>query len=151
MRNLRASVRALKTLSPSAPRLSQAEISRRWQLDPDTCRRLIREFNLPATSGPGGRDRYSLRDIWRIEGLSNVPFQDSSAPAWWLLPLFTAADLADLFEVTPACIRTWVRTGRIPAVRLGQSLRFHARDILSDEELQALCDRSAHPPPKPKK
>jgi excisionase family DNA binding protein len=45
----------------------------------------------------------------------------------------TTADVAALLRVNPQTVRVWVRTGKIPHVRLGRTVR-----IPKDELLDAL-------------
>lgn len=43
--------------------------------------------------------------------------------------LLTPAEVAELCNVTPATVRVWIRSGRIPGVRVGGRFRIHRLDL----------------------
>jgi excisionase family DNA binding protein len=38
--------------------------------------------------------------------------------------LLTVREVAELFRITPSTVCAWAKSGRIPAVRIGHTLRF---------------------------
>ncbi|WP_207383430.1 helix-turn-helix domain-containing protein, partial [Thalassovita autumnalis] len=121
MANLRAAARTTSNL----PSLSQSQIAQRWRLDADTVRKISREHHLLPVPGPWKRARYSMLDVWRIEGIPHTVALDTSLRGDLLEPLATANDLAVQCGCTPATIRNWAREGVLPSLRLGGSVRFH--------------------------
>jgi len=126
MANLRAAARSASNL----PLLSQSQIARRWKLDADTARKVIRGHQLLPVPGPWKRARYSMLDVWRIEGIPHTVAMDWSQHRDLFEPLATASDLAKQFDCTPATIRNWAREGILPNIRLGGSVRFHTFAVL---------------------
>lgn len=122
---LRKTTKSLKKL----PVLKQVEIARRWQLDPDTVRKLIRMHNVPAAQGPWKRSRYYIAEIWRIEGVSAALMSDPDGHEALLEPLLTASDLAEQQGCTPATIRNYAREGLLKSIRLGTTIRFRWSDV----------------------
>lgn len=127
MANLRAAARSTSNL----PTLSQSQIAKRWRLDTDTVRKIIRDHHVIPVPGPWKRARFSVLDAWRIEGIPHTLAIDPSRKEELLASLTTARALADEFECTPATIRTWAREGTLPSVRLGGSIRFHTFAVRS--------------------
>ncbi|WP_169798757.1 helix-turn-helix domain-containing protein [Falsihalocynthiibacter arcticus] len=131
MTNLRAAARITSNL----PTLSQSQIAKRWQMDADTVRNIIRKHHLSPVPAPWKRARYSILDIWRVEGVSHASALDLSQHSDLLEPLATANDLAKLYNCTPATIRNWARESVLPSFRLGGSVRFHMfaiQEVLSE-------------------
>ena len=119
---LRAAARSTRNL----PSLSQAEIAKRWVLDPDTVRKIMSPLRIPPVHGPWKRPRYSILDIWRIEGVAHPRITDQTKVAELFKPLETAVIVAPRYHVVPGTIRDWAKNGIIPCARLGGSVRFHS-------------------------
>jgi excisionase family DNA binding protein len=49
----------------------------------------------------------------------------SHAPAANAVALLTTLQVARVFSVSPKTIHAWGRDGHLPAVRIGQTIRFH--------------------------
>jgi len=120
--NIRAALQALAGL----PNLSQAQVARRWHLDADTVRPILKAHRLPPVPGPWKHPRYAMADIWRIEGVPEPSILNQECHADLLKPLKTASELAAIKECDPATIRNWARDKTLPCVRLGTNIRFHA-------------------------
>jgi excisionase family DNA binding protein len=43
--------------------------------------------------------------------------------------LLRVEEAAELLAVTPACIRKWITTRRVPAVKLGRAVRLRAANL----------------------
>lgn len=135
MKQVMANLRAAARTASNLPALSQSQIAQRWRLDADTVRKIIRDHHLLPVPGPWKRARYSMLDIWRIEGIPHTVALDTSLRCDLLEPLATASDLAVQCGCTPATIRNWAREGVLPSLRLGGSVRFHifaVQSVLSD-------------------
>tara|TARA_R110002049_G_scaffold2822_4_gene22835 strand:- start:2577 stop:2969 length:393 start_codon:yes stop_codon:yes gene_type:complete len=111
------------------PVLTQVEIARRWQLDPDTVRKLIRIHNVPAAPGPWMRSRYPIAEIWRIEGVSAALMSDPENHEALFEPLLTANDLAEVMGCVPATVRKYARDETLKSIRLGITIRFRKSDV----------------------
>ncbi len=122
MTNLRAAARSTRNL----PTLSQVEIAKRWDLDADTVRKIMAPLRIPPVHGPWKRSRYSIQDVWRIEGIAHSQITEQALHAELLKPLETADIVAPRYRCVPATILNWAREGRIPCARLGGSVRFHS-------------------------
>ncbi len=122
MANLRAAARSISDL----PTLSQADIARRWALDSDTVRKIMSPLHLPPVHGPWKRPRYSIQDIWRIEGITHSQMKNQALHGDLLEPLLKACAVAPRYFCVPATILNWAREGLIPCARLGVSVRFHS-------------------------
>lgn len=125
MKNNLANLRKAARSASNLPTLSQTQIANRWRVDPDTARKILKEFGPPPVPGPWKRARYALLDIWCIEGISPAKIADPVIRADLLMPLKTAQELAQEWTCDPATVRNWARVGRLPFLRLGGSLRFH--------------------------
>jgi hypothetical protein len=135
MKQVMANLRAAARTASNLPALSQSQIAHRWRLDADTVRKIIRDHHLLPVPGPWKRARYSMLDVWRIEGIPHTVALDTSLHGDLLEPLATASDLAVQCHCTPATVRNWAREGVLPCLRLGGSVRFHifaVRGVLSD-------------------
>jgi hypothetical protein len=122
---LRESASALAGL----PVLTQTQIARRWQLDPDTIRKLLPMHNVPAAPGPWKRNRYSIVEIWRVEGVSAANMSDPEKHEALFEPLLTANDLAKEQELTPSAIRNYAREDLLKSIRLGTNIRFRRAEV----------------------
>jgi hypothetical protein len=61
--------------------------------------------------------------------------------------LLTASEVARFFRVSPFAVRTWARTGVLPAVRLSpRVIRFRRADVLAAVGLPAPPRYAAAPP-----
>ena len=109
--------------------LTQAEIARRWQLDPDTVRKLLRKRNVPAVPGAWKRSRFAISEIWRIEGVSAAQMRDPENHEALLEPLLTANDLAEVMGCVPATVRNYARDEILKSIRLGTTIRFRWSDV----------------------
>lgn len=130
MTNLRAAARSARNL----PTLSQAEIAKRWRLNADTVRKILKPLNLPPVPGPWKRARYAIQDIWRLEGIPQVQISDEALHAQLMEPLRTAGELAHQLGCDPATVRNWAREGHIPCARLQGSIRFHFFAVRRDPD-----------------
>lgn len=134
MKQIMANLRAAARTASSLPALSQSQIAQRWRLDADTVRKIIREHHLLPAPGPWKRARYSMLDIWRVEGIPHTVALNPSLHDDLLKPLATSNDLAVQCHCTAATVRNWAREGVLPCLRLGGSIRFHifaVRGVLS--------------------
>ena len=59
-----AELRLKSRLIHQLPTLSQCEIARRWRVDTDTARGIIRDAKIPRARGRWERARYCILDIW---------------------------------------------------------------------------------------
>jgi hypothetical protein len=123
--NLRKSSKALAGL----PVLSQTQISKRWKLDPDTVRKLLRDHSIPTAPGPWKRARYAISEIWRVEGVSAATMSDPEHHTALFEPLLTANDLAELLDCVPATVRNYARDELLKSIRLGTTIRFRRCDV----------------------
>ena len=123
--NLRKSSKALAGL----PVLSQTQIAKRWKLDPDTVRKLLRDHNVPTAPGLWKRARYAIVEIWRVEGVSAATMGDRDYHEALFEPLLTANDLADVLECCPATVRNYARDEMLQSIRLGATIRFRTCDV----------------------
>ena len=117
-----------KSLS-SLPVLTQTQIARRWRLDPDTVRELLRVHNPPAAPGPWKWPRYSIAEIWRIEGVSAEQMSDPEKHEALFEPLLTANDLAEELDCVPATVRNYAREDLLKSIRLGTNIRFRRDEV----------------------
>jgi hypothetical protein len=131
MKNNMANLRAAARSTSNLPSLSQSQIAKRWQLDADTVRKIIRDHHLMPVPGPWKRARFSVLDVWRAEGIPHTIAMDPSRHEELSEPLTTARAMADENDCTPATIRTWAREGTLPSIRLGGSVRFHTFAVRS--------------------
>jgi len=129
MNNCLSKLRKSARANASLPVLTQSQIARRWQLDPDTVRKILRKCSVPAVPGPWKRSRYSILEIWRVEGVSTADLSDQTRHEALFEPLLTASDLADEFGCVPATIRNYVRENHLKSIRLGGSIRFRWSDV----------------------
>ncbi len=70
--------------------------------------------------------RYSILDIWRIEGVPQSHLNNQTFHEQLMEGLISADDVAPRYDVVPGAIYDWARKGIIPCVRLGGSVRFHS-------------------------
>jgi hypothetical protein len=117
-----------KSLS-SLPVLTQTQIARRWQLDPDTVRKLLQMHNVPAAPGPWKRSRYSIVEIWRVERVSAADMSDPEKHESLFEPLLTANDLAEELDCVPATVRNYARDDLLKSIRLGANIRFRRDEV----------------------
>jgi hypothetical protein len=122
---LRKSASALADL----PVLTQTQIARRWQLDPDTVRKHLRMHNPPAAPGPWKRNRYSIAEIWRIEGVSAEQMKNPENHEALFEKLLTANDLAKEQKSTPEKIRKYAREDLLKSFRVGTNVRFRRAEV----------------------
>lgn len=123
--NLRKSSKALAGL----PVLSQTQIAKRWKLDPDTVRKLLRDHSVPTAQGPWKRARYAIAEIWRVEGVSAATMSDREHHEALFEALLTANDLAEVLECCPATVRNYARDQMLKSIRLGTTIRFRKCDV----------------------
>ena len=126
-----AELRLKSRLIHQLPTLSQCEIARRWRVDPDTARGIIRDAKIPRARGPWKRARYCILDIWRLEGIPISTALSRSDHSELMSPLLKVSDLAEVCRCSSATIRNWVRAGMITSITLGGSIRFHDHVISS--------------------
>lgn len=120
--NIRKTARALAGL----PSLSQTEIGKRWKLDTDTVRRLLKEHGVASVPSALKRPHYSLADVWRLEGVSNADLHNSDRHSGLEAPLLTAHDVAKVAGTTPTTIRNYARDKTLESIKLGGSIRFRS-------------------------
>ncbi|WP_375264233.1 helix-turn-helix domain-containing protein [Palleronia sp.] len=112
------------------PVLTVPQIAKRWRLDPDTVRPILRARDIPKAPGPWRHPRYAFMDILRLEGVQGEQLERPEDFSDLSEKLMTATELAEQFVCVPATIRNWAAQDLIPSIRLGGSIRFRRSDVL---------------------
>jgi excisionase family DNA binding protein len=71
-----------------------------------------------------------LRTLVR-EVLHEVLAEERAQVAATEAPLLDVYEAAELANLKPATIRTWINAGRLPAMRAGRRFRVHRADVLA--------------------
>ncbi len=124
-----SNLRKIATRRAAMPVLTVPQIAKRWRLDPDTVRPILRDRELPKAPGPWRHPRYALMDILRLEGVQGEQLERPEDFPELSEPLMTATELAELFVCVPATIRNYAAQDLIPSIRLGGSIRFRRSDV----------------------
>lgn len=92
-----------------------------WRVSLETARRLLNEAGVTPVNGSGW-NRYSWRDIWRMEGVRYVPSHDYAA---YKAPLLRTHDVVRLDPAgrSERTIRRLMAQGDIPVIFLSRTLR----------------------------
>lgn len=108
------------TVAPVA--LTLTALARRWRVDVETARRVLRGRGVPAQR-THATPRYLRRDVLAVEragALAGVAWPDASAP------LLTTDEVGAALDIDASTARRYAAAGRVAATRLGpRLLRFH--------------------------
>jgi hypothetical protein len=124
------------TRTKSAGIVSLAEVARHWQVSPATASEILRLSGVQDTGLRKG-PTYRRKDIWRVEGVPDVP--EALWVEYWE-PLLTPADLAEIMpDKDPRTIRRDLESRRWPVIDLGErTRRVRARELAREIEMRSV-------------
>ncbi len=72
--------------------------------------------------------RYALKDTGKNEGAS---FPQTSAAPLHNYTLATAPELAGICKVSRRSVDNWIKTRRVPFLKIGGSIRFNVAEVMA--------------------
>ena len=121
------------------------QISRHWQFDPDTTRKILVRNQVKPVLGRWKRKRYSILEVWRVEGVPESQMMDAARHAELQETLISASTFAKAVNCSPATVRRYARENYIQSIWFGGSIRFRPstlRAFLQRSEVEIAENRS---------